>query len=207
MYFNEGKKNTNINNQFKKSKKKRKERISNIIAIIIIIIILLGVLFGIYKLKNRNSYKITLLESDEITIYKNSEYIEPGYIAIDKNNKDVTSEVKVSGIVNTNEVGEYLIKYEIKKEKKIRKVKVIEQGESIPTIHLFGEMNMMIKVGEKYNDPGYTAVDTIEGDITDKVSVLGKVNTNKEGTYEIVYSVTNSKGATSKITRTVFVTK
>ncbi len=76
---------------------------------------------------------------------------------------------------------------------------------SAPTITLNGSANMTINVGDTYSEKGATAKDDIDGDLTSKISISGTVNTSKAGTYTITYSVTNSKGKTSTVKRTITV--
>ena len=46
---------------------------------------------------------------------------------------------------------------------------------------------------------------TLPKDLFDKVKVTGKVDTSKVGTYQITYSVVNSRNVTTKTTRTIIV--
>jgi len=72
-----------------------------------------------------------------------------------------------------------------------------------PIIELKGENLYSIKLNEKFIEPGYTARDTKDGDITNKVEVLNEVDTFKKGVYKITYKVTNSSGKTIKAERQV----
>ncbi len=54
---------------------------------------------------------LTLQGSSIVTVYQNEPYIEPGYIAHDNCDGDITSKVKVTGALNTNMVGTYELKY------------------------------------------------------------------------------------------------
>ena len=74
-----------------------------------------------------------------------------------------------------------------------------------PVIKLNGKAKMSVKQGSIFKDPGATAEDEEDGDLTDSIVVTGKVNTRTPGTYVIKYSVTNSLGnkATKKRTVTV----
>lgn len=74
-----------------------------------------------------------------------------------------------------------------------------------PVITLNGDETMTIALGEEFNDPGATAVDTTDGDVTDGITATGTVNTEEAGTYTITYRVTNSNGLTATKTRTVIV--
>jgi hypothetical protein len=57
--------------------------------------------------------------------------------------------------------------------------------------------------GTPYFEQGAVAFCDIDGDISHLVSVSGNVNTSVAGTYIVNYSVTNSEGVTSEVTRTV----
>lgn len=63
-----------------------------------------------------------------------------------------------------------------------------------PTISLLGSTSATITVGETYVDPGYTATDAMEGDMSDSVVVLNTVNKTAPGTYPIYYTLTDSAG-------------
>lgn len=75
-----------------------------------------------------------------------------------------------------------------------------------PEITLNGDAEMTVEAGSKFSDPGYTATDNYDGDLTDKVSVTGAVDTSKPGDYEIKYSVADSSKNESEVKRTVHVT-
>ena len=75
----------------------------------------------------------------------------------------------------------------------------------LPIITLNGESSITLKVGETYNELGAKATDTTDGDISKKIQITGKVDTNTAGTYKLTYSITNSKGKKATITRTVVV--
>ena len=75
--------------------------------------------------------------------------------------------------------------------------------ESTLTLTLKGNKEVSIIQGEKYQDPGYIASDSKEGDLTGRVIVEGNVNTNIVDSYIIKYSVSNSTGKVAEATRTV----
>lgn len=78
-------------------------------------------------------------------------------------------------------------------------------SDSEPVITLNGESNITLNVGDTYNEQGATAKDDKDGDISNKVSISGSVNTSKAGKYTITYTVTNSNGKTATKTRTITV--
>lgn len=74
-----------------------------------------------------------------------------------------------------------------------------------PTITLTGDAIMYIDLATVFTDPGFTANDDEDGDITANVTATGVVNTNEVGKYVITYSVADDAGNTSEITRDVYV--
>ncbi|WP_297520571.1 glycosyl hydrolase family 18 protein [uncultured Clostridium sp.] len=69
-----------------------------------------------------------------------------------------------------------------------------------------GVTGKTITVGDSFNSlAGVKANDKEDGDLTSKIKVSGKVDTNKAGTYKLNYSVTDSKGLETTKTRTIIV--
>jgi len=74
-----------------------------------------------------------------------------------------------------------------------------------PVISLVGESIINIELGSTFTDPGATASDNIDGDLTSSITSSGTFNTATEGTYTIVYSVSDADGNTASVSRTVIV--
>ena len=74
---------------------------------------------------------------------------------------------------------------------------------SILTLTLKGNNVVTTIKGQPFEDPGYTAYDSEEGDISSKVTVEGTVDTNVLGSYTLTYKVSNSSKAYVTKTRTV----
>lgn len=211
MYFNNEKENTNIDHQFKNNKKINfdfnKYKVPLIIGggvlLLIILIIILISIFG-----NRSKYTIELSGNDIITVYQGFDFIDPGFIASDKQGNNVASDVKVDSNVDTSKIGEYKITYTLENITKIRYVNVVERPDSIINFYLKGgdsEATITLNVGDTYNEPGYAIIDSVDGDLSDKVEVTGSVDTTKAGTYTLTYTVINSAGVTMSKTRKVIV--
>ena len=203
MYFNE-KEDTNIDEEFKGKNNGSPNLIKKLLVILGIIVLIVIVLFILIKIfRNKTNYFITLEGSKEMNIYEGSTYNEPGYRGFD--NKQNTYDVIVSGDVDTSKIGTYTITYKLKNVTETRIVNVVEKPNIATTIHLNGDKNMTIKKGTKFTEPGYTAIDAVDGDLTNQVTVTGSVDTSKTGTYRITYSVVNSTGITASTTRVVVV--
>lgn len=75
---------------------------------------------------------------------------------------------------------------------------------SAPVIEILGSNPDSVALGSRiYADPGVYARDNVDGNITSQVVATGTVDVNTLGSYAIKYSVTNSLGKTTEVTRTV----
>ena len=72
-----------------------------------------------------------------------------------------------------------------------------------PVITLNGDNPMTIECGSGFTDPGASAIDDIDGNIS--VNSSNGVSATEVGTYEVIYTATDSSGNTSSETRTVVV--
>lgn len=175
-----------------KKKKKNLILISIIITIILILIALIVFIFF------NPLIKIKLIGKDE-TIEVFTKYKDKGVKIEGTKNK-----VKIANKVNTNKLGTYTITYKIThlKTTKIikRKVKVVDTIK--PEITLQGN-EVTIYQNDTYNEPGYTATDNYDKDITSKVKVTNNIDNTKAGTYEVTYSVSDSSKNKTEIKRKV----
>jgi hypothetical protein len=79
-------------------------------------------------------------------------------------------------------------------------------GADIPVITLLGDNPDYVYLGESFNDPGATADDCNDGDLTSSITVnTSGLNTNSRGTYNVVYEVTDSDNNNASAVRQVIV--
>jgi hypothetical protein len=75
-----------------------------------------------------------------------------------------------------------------------------------PAVRLDGENPMTIAAGQSYVEPGFSAVDNVDGDIGSRVTVSGdQVDPSVPGTYRIVYTVQDAAGNSASAQRSVIV--
>lgn len=151
---------------------------------------------------------ITLKGSAEYFVGLDSEYKDPGYISIDNVDGDITDKVKVDSDVNTKELGSYEVKYTIEdssgnKSEALRIVRVVDLTK--PTLTLKGDTKIRLKLNQKYTEPGFTAKDNVDGDITGQVKVTGSVNSYVVGVYILKYTVKDKMNNETTKQRTVYV--
>lgn len=120
--------------------------------------------------------------------------------------KSVSDDIEIIGNVDTGKVGTYELRYYIS-NKFIKKdnfvTRVVNVVDNInPEIKLTGE-KVSIYVGDVYSEPGYSAIDNYDGDITKNVVVSDNINNTKVGTYEVIYTVVDSSNNRIEVKREV----
>lgn len=72
-----------------------------------------------------------------------------------------------------------------------------EKGEkdvTPPELTLLGDSIFYLNLDSNYIEPGYTAIDEVDGDISTSVVVSGSVAIHVEGNYFLKYNVTDKSG-------------
>ena len=172
--------------------------------IIILIISFLGITYS-FEYSANDELNFELIGPNNLYLDVGTEYTEYG-IKITYNNIDVSQKVKIdSSNVDSTKLGEYKVKYEYNNEYIYRTVIVIDKVN--PTIELIGGNEVYILLNGNYQDAGYKVTDNYDNDLQDKVTISGKVDIHKEGTYEITYTVMDNSGNKTSVIRKVIVKK
>lgn len=149
---------------------------------------------------------IELIGDRTIELNIGEPYVEKGATAYEGND-DVSSKIKIIGNVDTSKVGKYEVIYSVanKNGKTERSVKrnVIVVDNIPPVIKLNGDYKIAIYMGSEFKDPGATAIDNVDGNITSEIVKTSNVDISKEGEYKIIYSVSDKKGNVSATERIV----
>lgn len=83
---------------------------------------------------------------------------------------------------------------------------VPQEDNTPPEITLYGGETLNLDSGANYEDPGCSAEDETDGDLTNEVTVDdSEVNTDIKGTYTVTYTVSDAAGNTATAERTVIV--
>jgi peptidoglycan/xylan/chitin deacetylase (PgdA/CDA1 family) len=178
-----------------------------IVASIVFFIALILYIVGRYYFQYTNSVPVISLNGESvIELNLDDKYEEAGAKAYLKD-RDITNKILIKGQVDTTNPGIYKLEYTIP-ELEMSLERVVYIRDNIPpTITLKGNKEIYIEVGEKYTDLGCIVEDNVDGNITNKVTITGEVNTKKIGTYEITYKVKDSSGNEAVQKRIVFVKK
>ena len=128
-------------------------------------------------------------------------YEEEGFTACDNYDGDITSQV-----VRTESDGRitYTVSDSSGNTAKVTR-RIVYYDPIPPELTLVGDSKITLTQGGTYSEPGFTASDNCDGDLTESVRISGKVNTSKAGTYTLTYSVEDSYGNSAEATRTVVV--
>lgn len=144
---------------------------------------------------------IELVSDPEYYTLPTQTYQEEGFTAFDNYDGDLTEQVICT---MTRETVTYTVTDS--SGNTTSEVRRIVYNDPVPpVITLKGQATMILREGQHYKDPGYTAEDNCDGDITSKVTVLGTVDRYKPGKYKITYSVQDSYGNIATQSRVVHV--
>ena len=143
---------------------------------------------------------ITLNDHGTVTL-PGEDYVEEGYTAVDDYDGDITDKVQVRAEGDTLY---YTVADSSGNETTVLRT-ILRADLVSPVIPLSGDAIMTIKAGSTYAEPGFSAADNVDGDLTAKVQVSGTVDTYRAGTYTVTYTVTDAYGNTATAERTVVV--
>ena len=144
--------------------------------------------------------EITLYGGSEITLLSSDKYVEPGYSAVDNCDGDVTYNVESNRIDN-------VIYYTVSDSSGnvgtvTRRITIIDREP--PVIELIGD-EVSIQAGTEFVEPGFVAVDDVDGNITDFVVTETDLDINRIGDYIMVYKVYDAAGNMGVINRVIHV--
>ena len=166
---------------------------------------------------------ITLIGDNPVHLAVGATYVEPGVTVVDNVDGSITPTYFVDGLavsdlsgLDTSSATTHIITYSAIDQAGNRATatrSVIVGGDSTssstdttpPVVTLVGDAAMQLNVGDTWTDPGATALDNVDGDLTTHIIVVGTVDTTTAGTYSLTYSATDAAGNTGSATRTVTV--
>ncbi len=137
------------------------------------------------------------LKKGNIILNYGEKYNEPGYI-VTRFGKNYTKNAKIKNNINYKKIGTYKITYYAKINgitfKKNRVIKIIDNEK--PKIILKGGTNFDVCPETEFKDEGFTVTDNYDKNLEKKVKIKKKDN-------KITYSVTDSSGNKTAVTRTI----
>ena len=173
-----------------------KDRLVFKILIMALAVVTLGVTGLTIQYYTSESY-MTLNGDSKVTIGLNGLYDDPGVTAC-LHGMDASDEVVTSGEVDTETPGVYTLEYRAGNFVVQREVEVLDVMD--PVIELKGDETISMKLGEEFEDPGFTATDSKGNDLTDQVKVKN-ADVTRAGKCRIAYSVVDAEGKGTRIYR------
>ena len=146
--------------------------------------------------------EITLVSDPTKATPAGQPYTEEGFTATDLHDGDVTAQVSR---VEQDGVVTYTVTDSSGNTATVHR-QIIYGDDVKPEITLKGGDHVAVMAGDLFRDPGFAAMDNLEGDITAKVQVTNNVDLYFPGTYDVQYAVTDAFGNTGTASRTVTVT-
>ena len=141
---------------------------------------------------------LSLAAQAETVVEVGSDYVDPGATAYDSYDGDLTNRIVVHGAVNIAALGTYPVTYDVADasgnpaDQVVRVVRVVDTTR--PAITLVGEARVTIELDAPYSDPGATATDNYDGDLTAQIVVTNEVDTATAGVYAVRYNVSDASG-------------
>ena len=143
------------------------------------------------------------IKNDDAYVCPGKKYEKEEVTATDNYDGDLTKKVKV-------DISKKNVTYSVSdKAGNLKKVvkKIVYGDITKPTITLEGPETYDMCTNEVYKDPGYSAADNCDGDLTSKVQVEGSVDNSVEGEFELKYKVKDKAGNETEASRKVVVGK
>jgi formylglycine-generating enzyme required for sulfatase activity len=133
-------------------------------------------------------------------------WAEPGAAGHDARDGNLTASITVSGTVDMNTTGTYILTYSVadaagNEANATRTVTVVDTTN--PVLTLLGDANMSQAKDSAWVDPGATASDSLDGNLTSSITVTGTVDVNTTGVYTLTYSVSDGASNETNATRVV----
>jgi peptidoglycan/xylan/chitin deacetylase (PgdA/CDA1 family) len=153
------------------------------------------------KVVDTQAPALALIGDANVTILPGQVYEEAGFTAMDNYDGDLTSQVR-------REESDGKIVYTVTDSSgnTVSVERTITINDPIPPVlELKGDKYITIGIGGSFKEPGFTALDNCDGDLSSAVQVSGSVDVYKAGVYTLSYTVTDRYQNTTTVKREVCV--
>ncbi len=151
--------------------------------------------------------ELVLNGSRRVSVQVGSAFADPGAVALDSFEGDLSDFIRIEGDVDTASIGAYLLQYRVSdssgnQAEAFRVVRVV--SDDPPVITLRGDEYMALERDMPYADPGATAWSASDGDLTNRIQITNPVNPAIPGIYTVTYNVMDLAGTpATERTRTI----
>jgi hypothetical protein len=146
---------------------------------------------------------LKLIGSDSMRIALNDTFFDPGATAYDNVEGDLTYKISKSGYVNSSVSGVYLLNYKVtdKAGNSASAARIVIVTGTLfdtiaPVITLVGSQSIYLNLNDTFVEPGFTAYDNVDGDITSKVTkrFTTQIDSGSSQISKVIYSVVDAAG-------------
>ena len=152
---------------------------------------------------DKTAPKLTLNGNDTLILEQCDTYNEAGAVAIDANDGNLTSAIKIAGKVEAGKVGNYLLTYSVKDAQansiSITRLVVVKDTKAPSILKLAKSIvdgtTIDVQIGSVFVDDVYS-IDPCNGSIfvSKNPGFNGPVNTNVRATYPVTYNAVDPSG-------------
>ena len=153
---------------------------------------------------------IELVGGSSVLATEGVTYEDLGATATDDYEGDLTSSLTQTSNVDTSKPGRYSVKYNVADSKGNAAAEVVREvvvpDGTPPVLALAGNAVVSLEAGEDYVEPGATALDAVDGDLTSNITI-GSPAISKPGVYYVTYDIADtSDNRAAQLTRKIVVT-
>ena len=152
---------------------------------------------------------ITLIGDNPMSLNIGDTFTDPGATAIDNEDGDISASILTNSDVDTSVAATYTVTYTVTDSDantvSTSRSVIVNGSNNAPLITLLGDNPLALNIGDTFTDPGATAIDNEDGDISASILTNSDVDTSVAATYTVTYTVTDSDGNTAFISRSVVV--
>jgi formylglycine-generating enzyme required for sulfatase activity len=150
---------------------------------------------------------ITILGSVSLVHEAVTPYTDAGATAVDALGGDLSSAISItSSDINVSDVGNQVVTYSVTDaggNTNTATRTVMVEDTTDPVLTMLGDLNMTHAKNTAWVDPGATASDSLDGNLSSSITISGTVDVNTTGTYTLSYTVSDAVGNEASLTRTV----
>jgi hypothetical protein len=162
------------------------------------------------EVKDLTAPVIELIGGSPVFATEGVSYDELGATATDDYEGDLTSVMTRTSDVDTSNPGRYSVRYNVSDSKGNASVEVVREvvvpDTTRPVLTLVGNAEVNLEAGQAYVEPGATASDAVDGDLTSDIAIVTPSISNP-GVYYVTYDIADtSDNRSEQLTRKVVVT-
>ncbi len=137
-------------------------------------------------------------------------YVDPGVVALDNIEGNISSKLEILGSVDTSRVGPNYLRYLVRDmygniSDTLNRTVYVILNQTGPTLTLNGPASVYVEVYKSYIEPGFNAKDNQGNNINNQVVITSNLDTSKLGSYSNIYTIVDAFGFIKTVNRAISV--